>query len=277
MLGNLISAGASLLGGVLGNKQAQETQARQEALQREFAQNGIQWKVEDAKKAGIHPLYALGASTSSYAPISVGSPLPQAMSQAGQDLSRAINATRSPGAQQDAFMATTQKLQLENMGLQNQLLASQIRKINQTSTPGIPTADQRWLIDGQGQTALPGTLVTDKPLERVPGNPGAPHQEPGAITDVGFSRTPGGLAPIPSKDVKERIEDMGLVQIPWMMRNNIMPSLGFERGRPSVSQVTNESGYDDVWFNPFLQEYVPASRLFKWGPIRASIPYWKRN
>lgn len=28
-------------------------------------QKGIQWRVEDAKRAGIHPLYALGASTSS--------------------------------------------------------------------------------------------------------------------------------------------------------------------------------------------------------------------
>lgn len=39
--------------------------AQNNATQREFAQNGIQWKVEDAKKAGIHPLYALGASTAS--------------------------------------------------------------------------------------------------------------------------------------------------------------------------------------------------------------------
>ena len=37
-------------------------------LQKEFAQNSIQWRVADAKKAGIHPLYAIGASSSSYTP-----------------------------------------------------------------------------------------------------------------------------------------------------------------------------------------------------------------
>lgn len=36
-----------------------------EKLQREFAQQGIQWKVQDAKHAGIHPLAALGAVTPS--------------------------------------------------------------------------------------------------------------------------------------------------------------------------------------------------------------------
>lgn len=35
---------------------------------KEFAQNGIQWKVADAKAAGLHPLAALGAQTTSYAP-----------------------------------------------------------------------------------------------------------------------------------------------------------------------------------------------------------------
>lgn len=40
------------------------------ALQREFAQNSIQWRVNDAKLAGLHPLAALGASGTSYTPSS---------------------------------------------------------------------------------------------------------------------------------------------------------------------------------------------------------------
>lgn len=31
-----------------------------ERIQKEFAQNGVRWKVEDARRAGIHPLAALG-------------------------------------------------------------------------------------------------------------------------------------------------------------------------------------------------------------------------
>lgn len=39
-------------------------------LQREFAQHGISWKVDDAISAGIHPLAALGADTMSFTPSS---------------------------------------------------------------------------------------------------------------------------------------------------------------------------------------------------------------
>lgn len=38
---------------------------KNEKMQYDFAQNGISWKVQDAKRSGIHPLYALGASTQS--------------------------------------------------------------------------------------------------------------------------------------------------------------------------------------------------------------------
>lgn len=37
--------------------------------QEKFAKEGIQWKVADAKKAGLHPLAALGASTNSFTPV----------------------------------------------------------------------------------------------------------------------------------------------------------------------------------------------------------------
>ena len=37
----------------------------QMANQREFAKHGIQWRVDDAKAAGIHPLAALGSPTRS--------------------------------------------------------------------------------------------------------------------------------------------------------------------------------------------------------------------
>lgn len=70
------NAGAGLLGSVLGFASAKSGQKLQQdinnqnlASAREFAQNSIQWKVEDAKKAGIHPLAALGTQ-SAYAPSS---------------------------------------------------------------------------------------------------------------------------------------------------------------------------------------------------------------
>lgn len=71
----LIEAGGGLLGGVLnyfGNKKGQEQADRHFAesnrLQKEFAQNSIQWRAADAKKAGLSPMAALGAYSSSYTP-----------------------------------------------------------------------------------------------------------------------------------------------------------------------------------------------------------------
>lgn len=151
VLGPIISAGANLVSGFLGSNSARDAQRasaaqalRQEKLQKEFAQKGIQWKVDDAKAAGIHPLYALGASTSTYSPVTVGSTadtsLATGVANMGQDLSRAINATRSAPDRIDAYTKTVQGLQLQKFGLENELLASQVAKIRSSINPPLPTA-----------------------------------------------------------------------------------------------------------------------------------------
>lgn len=164
MLGALISAGANLLGGLFGRQSqadanALNAQVAREniAKQEEFARSGVQWRVEDARKAGIHPLYALGAQPSSFSPVHVGAQgdtsLPTAFANAGQDISRAVNATRTGQDKVDAYNSTVQALSLQRMGLENELLSSQIRKINQTgSPPNFPGT--RGVIDGQGDFAF---------------------------------------------------------------------------------------------------------------------------
>lgn len=96
---------------------AREQQARNEALQREFAQMGVRWRVEDAKAAGLHPLYALSSGGAAFAPNPVVMPAvdPGAggkgyLAQMGQDLSRAISAQQTPEqrAVQDAQLVVLQ-------------------------------------------------------------------------------------------------------------------------------------------------------------------------
>ena len=64
-LGTLISAGVGFASKLFGASKAKKEQRRQSQLeyerQKEFATKGIQWKVNDATKAGIHPLYPLGS------------------------------------------------------------------------------------------------------------------------------------------------------------------------------------------------------------------------
>lgn len=162
MLGALIGAGASLLGGVLSNKaqkeqnKAAEAQAlRQENLQREFAQSGIQWKVKDAEAAGVHPLFALGANTTSYQPSNVGGGASDFsfIGEAGQNIGRAIDATRSTPA--SALALQLGKIQLEGAQLDNDLKRTQLASAIQTNMPphpGMPSPFQRNFVDGQGDS-----------------------------------------------------------------------------------------------------------------------------
>lgn len=174
MLGSIIGAVGSLVGGLIGSKDKdkalqiqQQMNAENIALQKEFAQSGIQWKAEDAKKAGIHPLYAMGANTHSFSPVSVGvdssSPMGSAVSAMGQDIGRAINSTRSTTDQQKAFDSTVQGLTVEKMGLENQLLASQIAKLRAAPSPGIPVPAATNIVDGQNFPIPKSDKFTERP------------------------------------------------------------------------------------------------------------------
>ena len=114
MLGNIISAGANIIGGLLNRKSQKDSLKAQQAmadqniqLQKDFAQQGIRWKVEDAKAAGIHPLYALGANTHSFSPVGIGTTgggdsLGSSIAAAGQDIGRAINVARTKKEREQA-------------------------------------------------------------------------------------------------------------------------------------------------------------------------------
>lgn len=161
MLGEIISgiigAGASLIGGSENRKAQERANAanlafsreqldRNEALQREFAQQSVRWKVADAKAGGIHPLYALGAQTHSFAPSTVGASqeaasMGDSIASAGQNIGRAVQAgmTRDERGKQDLLDTLT----LEKAGLENDLLRTQIGQLRQQQIgPAMPTLSQ---------------------------------------------------------------------------------------------------------------------------------------
>jgi len=245
MLGNVISAVGNVVGGIIGSND----KAKDRKLQKQFAQEGIRWKVADAKAAGIHPLAALGAQTTSYAPVSVGGPsLASGLASAGQDISRAVDATRTGGERLDAYSKTIQDLNVQRMGLENELLASQIAKVRQAGgNPPMPTPGDRRFLEGQGDSPL----VKVSPFSRTAADPANPAIEAGASPETGYGRSITGWAPVPSKDIKERIEDNLPAELSWMIRNQIAPTFGQRYNPPSV-----QKGGDQYWFyNPFTQEY----------------------
>lgn len=145
LIGSLIGGVGSLLGMSSAKKEAKKNREMQERAMTE----SIQMRVADAKKAGIHPLYAIGAPSMSPAPITSGAP--EMMANLGQDIGRAASVALSPEGKANAYTKSLQALQLERGALENTLLRSQIAKMNQAGTPpGAPGGGE--LIPGQGDS-----------------------------------------------------------------------------------------------------------------------------
>lgn len=218
MFGSLISAGASLLGGLLGDKEQSDSNADNIALQREFAQHGIRWKVADAEAAGVHPLFALGANTVPFSPIPVGgSNTATALASAGQDVGRAIDSTRT---QDERVKARADALLIERGELENMLLRSQIAKIDGVTTPPFPGSS--YLIPGQTQSGVqidPSKITTSRRgashLEAAPPSPGMKE----------FDYPMIGAVSLPSERVNESIEDNLPYQLEHFYFNRIAPAI----------------------------------------------------
>lgn len=135
-----IGAAANLLGGKLSGDRAEKLAQQQMMMQLAFAQHGLSWKVQDAKDAGIHPLYAIGAPTQSFSPVSIGgSDIGAGLAAAGQDIGRAFAATATRGERASSGSEQLLALQIERGHLENGILrtklASDIAKVNQAGTP----------------------------------------------------------------------------------------------------------------------------------------------
>lgn len=159
--------------------QSREFADRNEALQREFAQMGIRWKVEDAKAAGLHPLYALGGgagfSPSAFiggsAPTSqagsVGAPsesrgsFSSALGDMGQNIMRAALAAMDPHEK----LERTLKLKLlESQISETDARAQALRAQSAVETQqGVASAPIPTQVDGAG---MPVQSVELRPYQQ---------------------------------------------------------------------------------------------------------------
>lgn len=235
MIGELIGAGASILGGLMGNKANEKASQKQYEQQKEFAQSGIQWKVKDAEAAGVHPLYALGANTVSYAPQSVGGPDFSFVGQAGQNIGRAIDATRSNPAKLSAMAQTAQAIQLEGFQLDNDIkrtqLASALALVNQAgSAPGLPSVTTSPSINGMpGQGNAPQIDFTKKAAP----SEGIPSIEAVAAPEVAMYKSRGGYAPQIPQNLSESFEQDWPGFYQWMARNKMSGDPRFMAAMPT--------------------------------------------
>ena len=226
MIGDIISGIGSVVGGLINSSSARDIAAQNIANQQLFAKNAIQWKVADAAKAGIHPLFALGAQTNSFANVAGDTSLGDAIQNAGQSIGRAADAVAT--ADERAISKKADMLKLENMGLQNDILRAELAsKVQRQSgamvAPPVPSAASRYQIPGQGATVMPSPLVKVKPAELTPGEPGKEFMMPTANPSVQLYRTEDGWSPAPPEQLAESIEDNAFLQAQWAINNIIKP------------------------------------------------------
>lgn len=252
MFGSLISGGMSLLGGLIGQSQQSKQLKSQQNLQREFAQNQLQWKAQDAEKAGISKLFAMGAPTTSYAPVSVGaSPLGTSVADAGQQIGRAMEAQAGPAgrvanAQLQLIQAQADGQKIDNV-IKQQGLASSLALRNQ---PGTPPA-----VHGEDVTAhIPGQGDSEIKLQKkmAPGQAGQLHRSFGVAPEIDMYRTAKGFSPEVPQELGEAQESQPLSAMQWFLRNKIMPT--FDHTRRTPPYAAPQGSY---WrYNPLLSEYT---------------------
>lgn len=272
-----LSAAASIAGGFLGRSAQNDANDANAAIaganlkfQREFARQGIQMRVADAKKAGIHPLYALGANLPTYSPsptyVGAGTQLGDAVAEAGQNIGRAVDAQRTDS---ERFQARINELAVERGELENALLRSQLA----TNMPGNPPMQAsssspsrsrpgRPSVPGQETGVLSGsggyTAVVN---ERPSTVPGSPSQEAGPTPEVLWVQTGSGLTPQPSMDAYEDADIGNPGALMWYFRNNLLPTFGVGGNPPPAEYLPD--GAIGWRFNPLKQEYVP---VYNWVP-----------
>lgn len=222
LVGGLISG----LGAREAQKNAEKSQMFNYLAQKEFAQNGIRWKVDDAKAAGIHPLFALGANTSGFAPVG-GFSGDSGLGALGQSIDSSIMNKQTKderirtNAKEDLSFALDMKQKEANIALtQAQISAMAVR--NQQLPPPMPSlSDNGEIIQGQAQS-YPTAGTKEKPVEVVSSFKGG-YQQAGHNPDVSYGKTQSGFSNDMSDYQKDKTEDNIIAMLQWANRNNLTP------------------------------------------------------
>lgn len=261
--GTILGGAAALAGNYFDSKKNREAVERENAknmaAQKEFAQHGIRWKVEDAKRAGISPEFALGASTHSPS-FASQAPMTDFGRETGQNIQRAVLATMDKESRQIDEMIKAETLR--GMRLTN----DQIDPTRNPPPPGNPPfpSQKGNVVSGQGDSP-----IKDVQLERTGMSKTTPYSEGGSLPIVGWAMTSdGGLRPVPSKDVKERIEDQIVPETLWAIQNLAAPNFG--KG-PTPPKDALPKGSPSWRWSMSRQAFYPTKAKYK---VHDPNEYW---
>lgn len=266
-MGLLGDAFKSLVGPVVDLFGARQQEKSQEgihrenvALQKEFAQHGIRWKVEDAQAAGVHPLFALSGMPASYSPaIPVGSPVGEALSRMGQNLSRAVAAQETVEQRQLRLSSMeAQAARADADRAQADYWRAQAAKARQEMGGGAPMPGD---VGHQGTPNVPAPFPGFYDRSKVQASP--TYSRDSTYPQVSAASTPFWRAfqlrreglmidlPFSEEGPSESLQDLPYWMYPEVIRHNT------ER-------------YGGEWLVDFLKAY-PESPLGEWLRGKASV------
>lgn len=281
-LGGLFGGGGS------GSKKAKELFAYQVREQERMMKNQLQWRVEDARAAGVHPLAAIGANISSPSvpPIVAGGDsgsgrnIGSALSDMGQGVDRALGAVMNDD---ERYTASLRALQLERGEMENAVLRFKLNQLQ--SSPPFPSLDvgEEYMPVGvvsdparyssgrvdvvplSNEPALQATgRVSVQPAEVITTVPGMPGNQAGRNPDVQwYQDNEGNWFNNPSE--KFKADDLGSAgAIQWFNRNRLLPGLPYAAQNPGNSGVIPRppapppKGAVGWFLNPLTGRYTPA-------------------
>lgn len=229
-------------GAIYSNRQNEQKEAKSAALQREFAQMGIRWRVEDAKAAGLHPLFALGGQLPQFSPAFSTDSVGPALANAGQSVGRAI-----------ASQETTAERQAQALAMQ--LLESQIRETD--ARAGLARAETLRAFRDSGSGFPPVNMPEANLIGEAASTSGgaelrAPQVFMSRPGDSGVTAGPAGPA------LKEY--DVGGLKAMLPAANDLGEALEPLSESPILAYgiyKENVNRYGAVWADRFFERYAP--------------------
>ncbi len=184
LLGDILGP---VIGGIFDNKQ----QSRDIRYQREFAQNAIQWRTDDAVAAGVHPLFAMGANTTSFQPsMGSGSAAGDAVRQISQNVGNR-----------------------ELVNLQKDLIKEQIENSKYRRETDRANSTQERNVEG---ITIPGTLKAAQEIDKgkvQPFRTKNPEQNLSVISPITTMRMGTQRLKIPVEETDQIMEDPAMVAV----------------------------------------------------------------
>lgn len=247
--GSLISSGGNLLSGALRDNDVPDptTSAaywHSVAEQRKYARNAIRWRVGDAKRAGLHPLFALGGGGAAFSTPSIqvgGSAdgMADAVSHMGQDIGRAVSSlkTDEQRAAEAAALRVSESMVQKNLAEAQYFASEAARRASPGSGPGN-------VIQGAGPGDYDPVTGAWTPRATHPGQYSASEFKPSQIPSRDPNNPASSAGSMPFWRAYQLDDDLQ-VYLPWS-----------EEG-PSESMQDMP-----MWFLPLLVQY----NVTKFGP-----------